>query len=117
MGVTASHCIAWFQTQLILTKCQIRYYSLFFFCEIIVELDSCLEYHMVSRLRQLILVWTKKKQHSSPQEMRANIGISQQIAKLSLMSCRFFVVWHKFCRSKLLNTVLFVWNTQLQTSN
>ena len=26
-GVAASHCITWFQTQLILTTCQIRYHS------------------------------------------------------------------------------------------
>ena len=35
-GVAISHCIAWFQTQLILTTCQIRYRS---HC-IIVALDS-----------------------------------------------------------------------------
>ena len=27
MGVAVSHCITWFQTQLILTACQIRYHS------------------------------------------------------------------------------------------
>ena len=26
-GVAVSHCITWFQTQLILTTCQIRYHS------------------------------------------------------------------------------------------
>ena len=36
-GVAASYCITWFQTQLILTKCQIRYHS---HCGIIVALDS-----------------------------------------------------------------------------
>ena len=48
--------ITWFQfqTQLILTTCQIRYHS---HCGIIVEL----EYHMVSRLHQLIFVWAKNK--------------------------------------------------------
>ena len=37
MGVAVSHCITWFQTQLILTTCQIRYHS---HCGIIVALDS-----------------------------------------------------------------------------
>ena len=36
-GVAVSHCITWFQTQLILTTCQIRYHSL---CGIIVTLDN-----------------------------------------------------------------------------
>ena len=27
-GVAVSHCIAWFQTQLILTTCQIRYHAI-----------------------------------------------------------------------------------------
>ena len=36
-GVAVSHCITWFQTQLILTACQIRYHS---HCGIIVALDS-----------------------------------------------------------------------------
>ena len=36
-GVAASLCITWFQTQLILTTCQIRYHSQ---CGIIVALDS-----------------------------------------------------------------------------
>ena len=36
-GVAVSHRITWFQTQLILTACQIRYHSLFW---IIVERDS-----------------------------------------------------------------------------
>ena len=36
-GVAVSHCIAWFQTQLILTTCQIRYHG---HCGIIVALDS-----------------------------------------------------------------------------
>ena len=36
-GVAASHCITWFQTQLILTTYQIRYHSQ---CGIIVALDS-----------------------------------------------------------------------------
>ena len=36
-GVAVSHCITWFQTQLILTTCQIRYHS---HCGIIVALDS-----------------------------------------------------------------------------
>ena len=27
MGVAVSHCITWFQTQLIVTACQIRYHS------------------------------------------------------------------------------------------
>ena len=35
-GVAVSHC-TWFQTQLILTTCQIRYHS---HCGIIVALDS-----------------------------------------------------------------------------
>ena len=36
-GVVVSHCITWFQTQLILTTCQICYRS---HCGIIVALDS-----------------------------------------------------------------------------
>ena len=36
-GVAVSHCITWFQTQLILTTCQIRYHGQ---CGIIVVLDS-----------------------------------------------------------------------------
>ena len=36
-GVAVSHCITWFQTQLILTACQIRYHS---HCGIIVAVDS-----------------------------------------------------------------------------
>ena len=57
-GVAVSHCITWFQTQLILTTCQVRYHS---HCGIIIALDTLiprgyLEYFKVSRLRQLILV-------------------------------------------------------------
>ena len=37
IGVAVFHCITWFQTQLILTTCQIRYHS---HCGIIVALDS-----------------------------------------------------------------------------
>ena len=36
-GVAVSHCITWFQTQLILTTCQIRYHGQ---CGIIVAMDS-----------------------------------------------------------------------------
>ena len=36
-GVAVSHCITWFQTQQILTTCQIRYHS---HCGVIVALDS-----------------------------------------------------------------------------
>ena len=36
-GVAISHCITWFQTQLILTTCQIRYHN---HCGIIAALDS-----------------------------------------------------------------------------
>jgi hypothetical protein len=59
-GMAVSHCITWFQTQIIPTTCQIRYHS---HCGIIVALDSSdyLEYCTVSRLRQIILVWTEKK--------------------------------------------------------
>ena len=60
-GVAVSHCITWFQIQLILTPCQIRYHT---HCGIIVALDSSepliprgyLEFCELSRLRQLILV-------------------------------------------------------------
>ena len=36
-GVAVSHCITWFQTQLIHTACEIRYHS---HCGIILALDS-----------------------------------------------------------------------------
>ena len=36
-GVALSHCITWFQSQLLRTTCQIRYHS---HCGIIVALDS-----------------------------------------------------------------------------
>ena len=37
VGLDVSHCITWFQIQLILTTCQIRYHTR---CGIIVALDS-----------------------------------------------------------------------------
>ena len=54
-GVAVSHCITWFQTQLILTTCQIRYHSHLWDHRrtgqlwILIPRD-CLEYHTVSRL-------------------------------------------------------------------
>ena len=64
-GVAFSNCMIWFQTQLILTLCQIRYHShLWGHCRIgkllLLIPRSYLEYHTVNRLRQLILVWTTK---------------------------------------------------------
>ena len=61
-GVAASHCITWFQTQLIITTRQICYHSHLSDHRTTRQLltlipRGCLEYHMVSRLCQLILVW------------------------------------------------------------
>ena len=63
--VAVSHCITWFQTQLILTTCQIRYHSHFWdhcrsgqLCTLIPR--GGFEYHTVGRLCELILAGTKK---------------------------------------------------------
>ena len=60
-GVAVSHCITWFQTQLILAKCQIRYHSHLWDHRSTGQLRTLiprghLEYCEMSRLRQLILV-------------------------------------------------------------
>ena len=61
-GVAVCHCGAWSQTPLIHTACQIRYLSHSWdyrttgqLCTL--SLRGCLEYHPVSRVRQLILVF------------------------------------------------------------
>ena len=60
-GVAVSHCITWSQTQLIFTTCQIRYHSHLWDHRSTGQLCTLfsrggLEYHMMSRVRQLILV-------------------------------------------------------------
>jgi hypothetical protein len=67
-GVAVSHCITWFQTQLIPTTCQIRYHSHSWDDRSAAQLRILiprrfLEYHMMSRVRQLTLVWTKQKRY------------------------------------------------------
>ena len=58
--MAVSHCVTWFQTQLILTACQIRYHG---HCGVSIALDrrGYLEYRMMSRICQLVLVWFKNK--------------------------------------------------------
>ena len=61
--MAVSHCITWFRTQLILTACQIRYRSHLWDHRSTGQLWTlilrrCLKYHLMSRVRQLILVWT-----------------------------------------------------------
>ena len=64
-SVVLSHCITWLHTQLILTVCQICCHGDLWDHRSMGQLRNmvqrdCLRYHMMHRVCQLILVWTRK---------------------------------------------------------
>ena len=88
-----SHSINWFQTQLVLTLCQIRCHShLQDQCSTgqlgMLLLRGCPGYHMAHRVRQLILFWTRK-------DVAASHCVTWFETQLILTPCE--IGCHSFC--------------------